>query len=97
MESKHNEVMEGAMSYALVFLALALVAIGLIGMLVFVVKEYAGEVENQTGVLSIEDRCDFVVKTNNFNSVSFGEPTAGTFKYELYATPDGYVEVWKCN
>ena len=56
------------------------------------------EPEPQTSSIStsLEDRCDFVVKSNG-GDFHISEPNAGTYKYELYATPDGYVEVWKCN
>lgn len=55
--------------------------------------------EPQTSSIStsLEDRCDFVVKSSNGESLHISEPSAGVYQYELYATPDGYVEVWKCN
>lgn len=90
-----NEVMRVASINAAIFGVLALCLVGIIAFLVFVVGQFGNEVENQTGAVSLEDRCTFVVKTNG-ESFNISEPTAGTFKYELYATPDGFVEVWKC-
>lgn len=63
-----------------------------------ILKNASERAEPQTSSIStsLEDRCDFVVKSNG-GDFHISEPNAGTYKYELYATPDGYVEVWKCN
>lgn len=60
------------------------------------VIEKAREPQTSSISTSLEDRCDFVVRSNG-GDFHISEPNAGTYKYELYATPDGYVEVWKCN
>lgn len=46
-------------------------------------------------VPTIEDRCQFVIKSNNAAIIT--EHTAGAYNYEVYITPDGYIEIWKCN
>jgi len=64
----------------------------------FGVYNYFNQPEADTsGIPTLEERCDFVVKSSDGKSLQIAEPHAGTFKYELYATPDGFVEVWKCN
>lgn len=95
---KELEELVGAVSFinGILLLITGLAIIGAIALAIFVVKQFAGEVENQTTFMSLEDRCEFVVKTSG-EQFHLSEPSAGTYKYELYATPDGYIEVWKCN
>lgn len=51
--------------------------------------------EEPQAQIPIEQRCKFIMKTTS-QTFNLSEPSAGTYKYELYASPDGYVEVWKC-
>jgi len=91
-----NKTIAGIMAAnGMAFLLIAGLVLGLLAFLLFGALQYAEDVENQTGVMSLEDRCEFVVKTSG-ESFNISEPSAGTYKYELYATADGYVEVWKC-
>jgi len=54
------------------------------------------EPEPQTSSIStFSEDCEFLRKVTG-GEITFGEPTAGEFRYELYATTDG-IEVWKCN
>lgn len=39
--------------------------------------------------------CEFFKKLQGKDMV-ISEPSAGTYRYEVYATSDG-IEVWKCN
>lgn len=41
-----------------------------------------------------QERCEFVVKTNS--KAAFAESMAGEFNYEVFITPDGYIEVYRC-
>jgi len=93
MKNDKNEVMQGTIVAAFIFVVLAIMLLGLMATGLYGVGQL---VENKTGSLSLEDRCEFVIKTSG-EAFNISEPNAGTFKYELYATPDGYVEVWKCN
>lgn len=71
---------------------IAIVAIGFYTGFLYV-KE---EPEPQTSSIStFSEDCVFYRKTMGGDMV-ISEPSAGTYRYEVYATSDG-IEVWKCN
>ena len=79
----------------LTYLALILVAVGMaMGIHHFIFND-TPEPETSSISQTLEDRCDFVMKTTG-TPFTISENQAGTYNYELYMTSEGYIEVWEC-
>lgn len=61
----------------------------------FTLYEWLFKPEPQPVIPTLAERCDFVKATTE-GALTFDEPNAGVYNYELYMRSDGYVEVWKC-
>jgi len=73
-----------------IYIFLLVLAVGLVITYIFTAIP-TEEVEEESTLVG----CDFVVKTNG-GDLHISEPSAGMYKYDLLVTPDGYIEVWKC-
>ena len=51
--------------------------------------------EEETAVEESDNQCEFVIKTSELPA-HISEPTAGEYHYQLVASSDGYVTIYKC-
>lgn len=77
-----------------IVIGIAMIACLLAGL--WIISSQNKEIEPEpTKTSPFSENCTFYKKVMG-GDFTISEPSAGTFRYEIYATSEG-IEVWKCN